>query len=160
MVNAVRFAFTGMLLLPLRVPAQSVKTVTANKPGARTDVTHRTFLQWTEMKGTRTQIFIDVNGKEKLVYKGANPEMNASLLISLPGDGTVSVMRYEGMGDDWKWTSVDAHAVLSHPSPGIDRVDFDFAPVGSGARQAVLFQSLDKDWKVVAASKVLPWHPN
>ena len=107
----------------------------------------------------RTQIFIDLNGKEKRVYQGANPQMSASLLLMLPGDGGVSLMQYQGTGADWQWTPVDAHPVLTHPSPGVDRVDFDYTPLGPSTKTTVLFQSLDKDWKTVIASKVLPWHP-
>lgn len=161
MTSTIRSVLVVFLLLPLGLFAQtSPGAGTTTIAAGASSATRRTFLQWTEMRGPRTQIFIDLNGKEKLVYEGANPQMKASLLLSLPGDGTVSLMKYQGMGDDWKWTPVAAHAVLSHPAPGIDRVEFDYLPLGSSTRLAVVFQSLDKDWKVVSASKVLPWRPN
>jgi len=120
----------------------------------------RTFLQWTEMKGMRTQIFVDLNTKAKIVYGGLNPQMSATLLLQLPGDGSAELLQYAGTGDDWKWTPVNAHPVLSHPSPGLDRVDFDYLPLASSNKLTVQFRSLDKDWKPVASSKVLPWQPS
>jgi hypothetical protein len=120
----------------------------------------RTSLQWTEMKGKRTQIFIDLRAKGQSTYRGITEGFAPTFMIQLPGDGSVDLLEYQGSGDDWTWVPVHAHIALMHPSPGLDRVEFDSAPLSSGKNFSVLFRSLDDGWQPVASSKVLPWHPN
>lgn len=161
MNNTTRRTLIACLLLPLGLCAQTPATSpnTFGPTANAVEKPSRTFLQWTEMKGPKTQIFIDLNGKEKRVYQGANPQMGATLLLQLPGGEGVSLMRYQGTGADWQWTPVDAHVVLTHPSPGVDRVDFDATVLGPNPKPNLLFQSLDNDWKAIMSSKILPWKP-
>jgi hypothetical protein len=156
-----RHALIACLLLPLSLCAQTPATSpnTFDPNANAVEAPRRTFMQWPQMKGPKTQIFIDLNGKEKRVYQGANPQLGASLLIQLSGDGGVSLMRYQGTGADWQWTPVEAHAVLTHPTPGVDKVEFDVTPLGPNPKPSVLFQSLDNDWKMISVSKILPWKP-
>ena len=120
----------------------------------------RTSLQWTEMKGKRTQIFTDLRTKGQSTYRGIADGFVPTFMVQLPGDGSVDLLEYQGSGDDWKWTSVPSHIALTHPSTNVNRVEFDYAPLSPGKDLAVVFRSLDEDWKPVASSKVLPWHPN
>jgi len=120
----------------------------------------RTSLQWTEMKGKRTQIFVDLHAKGESTYKGLTEGFVPTFMIQLPGDGSADLLEYQGSGDDWTWKSVPAHIALTHPSLGLDRVEFDSLPLSPGKNFSVLFRSLDDGWQPVASSKVLPWHPN
>jgi hypothetical protein len=112
------------------------------------------------MKGKRTQIFIDLHTKGQSTYRGITAGFAPTFMIQLPGDGSVDLLEYQGSGDDWKWVPVPAHIALTHPSPGLDRVDFEVAPLNPGKNFSVVFRSLDDAWNPVASSKALPWHPN
>lgn len=170
MKNSLRCAALAFWMLPLvldsqtappsQPPAQASAAPAQSAAPSQSAAPRRTFLQWTEMKGMRSQIFIDLNTRGQSVYRGANSDIAATLLVQLPGDGSVELLEYAGSGDDWKWTPVEAHAVLSHPSPGLDRVDFDYLPLAPNKKLTVQFRSLGKDWQVVSASKVLPWQPS
>ena len=112
------------------------------------------------MKGKRTQIFIDLHAKGQSTYKGLTEGFLPTFMIQLPGDGSVDLLEYQGSGDDWSWVSAHAHVVLTHPSPGVDRVEFDRSVLDAGKNFSVLFRSLDDAWEPVASSKPLPWRPN
>jgi hypothetical protein len=80
-------------------------------------------------------------------------------MLEMPGDGSVKLMRYNGNGEDWKWTTLEAHVTLTQPEPGMNRVEFDATPLGSATSIKVQFRSLDKDWNPVSASRVFDWIP-
>ena len=111
------------------------------------------------MKGKRTQIFIDLHAKGQSTYRGISNGFAPSLMVQLPGDGTVDLLAYEGSGDDWKWVPLASHIALTHPQPGTDRVEFDARALAPGQKFSVLFRSLNDEWTAVASSKVLPWSP-
>jgi hypothetical protein len=129
-------------------------------PARTATAPHQVFIQWNGLKGMRSQIFLDVDEKSKTGYCGSNANLGADLMLEMPGDGSVTLMRYTGNGDDWKWTPVEAHALLSSPVPETDRIEFDAAPLGSATKIAIQFRSLDKGWQPVSASKIFQWHPN
>jgi hypothetical protein len=135
-----------------QTPDQPNASVAASQP--------RTSLQWTEMKGKRTQIFIDLHAKGQSTYKGLADGFVPTLMIQLPGDGSVDLLEYQGSGDDWTWRSAHSHIVLTHPYPGVDHIEFDSSVLDPGKTFSVLFRSLNDEWQPVTSSKVLPWHPN
>ena len=119
----------------------------------------RVFIQWTGLKGARSQVLLDVDQKTSTGYHGYGTSLGADLMLELPGDGSVNLMHYEGNGEDWTWKPVAAHVVLTQPEPGKFRVDFDATPLGSAKTVKIQFRALDKDWNVVSASKVFDWNP-
>jgi hypothetical protein len=132
----------------------------AQTPASAADAAPRTSLQWTAMKGKRTQIFIDLHAKGQATYRGITEGFAPTLMVQLPGDGSVDLLQYQGSGDDWKWVPMPAHIALTHPDPGTSRVEFDTKALAPGKKFSVIFRSLNEQWTAVASSKVLPWTPN
>jgi hypothetical protein len=158
-LNLCRMLAAAALLLPC-MERLAVAQSSTQPSGPAAIPQQRTSLQWTEMKGKRTQIFIDLRAKGQSTYRGITEGFAPTFMIQLPGDGSVDLLEYQGNGDDWTWVPVRAHIALTHPSPGLDRVEFDSASLSPGKNFSVLFRSLDDGWQPVASSKVLPWHPN
>ena len=102
---------------------------------------------------------MDVDHKTSTGYHGSGTALGADLMLEMPGDGSVKLMRYNGNGEDWKWTTLEAHVTLTQPEPGMNRVEFDATPLGSATSIKVQFRSLDKDWNPVSASRVFDWIP-
>jgi len=73
---------------------------------------HRVSIQWSGMKGLRSQILLDVDKTTSTGYRSPGTTLGADLMLEMPGDGTAKMMRYNGSGDDWKWTPVEAHVAL------------------------------------------------
>jgi Spherulation-specific family 4 len=120
---------------------------------------HRVSIQWGGMKAPRTQVFLDTGQKGRR-FIGAGTDLPADLMFEMPADGSVELKRYEGSGEDWTWTTVEAHPALSHPQPGTTRIEFDADPLGSATSIRIRFRLLDKDWNPTTASKVFTWRPN
>jgi hypothetical protein len=120
---------------------------------------HRVSIQWNGMKAPRTQVFLDTGQKGRR-FIGTGTDLRADLLLEIPGDGTVELKRYAGSGEDWTWTAVEAHPVLSQPQPGTTRIEFDADPLGSATSVRIRFRLLEQDWNPTSASKVLTWRPN
>jgi Spherulation-specific family 4 len=125
-----------------------------NSPAAR-----RVSIQWSGLKGVRSQIFLDVDKKASTGYCGRGTALGADLMLEMPGDGSVKLNRYNGTGEDWQWTAVEAHVTLTQPQPGTNRIEFDATPLGSATTVKIQFLSLDVDWNAVWASKVFDWNP-
>lgn len=136
-----------------------VQTPTGSGPAAP-NVPHRSFIQWSGMRGPRLQIFIDSGQKTGARFRGASSDLAADLMLQMPGDGSAQLMRYAGSGEDWKWNVVEAHPVYSQPDQGTNRVEFDAFPLASSSAAKIQFRFLNKDWNPVSASRVLPWRPN
>lgn len=119
----------------------------------------RTFIQWGGMKAPRMQIFLDTGQKGRR-FSGAGTDLSPDLVIEVPGDGSVQLMRYAGSGDDWLWKPLNAHPVLSQPQPGTFRVAFDADSLGPATDFKIRFRILDHDWNPVSVSKVMTWKPN
>jgi len=156
----VRTVVIALALLPSYTQQHAVAQSPEQPNAPATASQQRTSLQWTEMKGKRTQVFIDLHAKGQSTYKGLADGFVPTLMIQLPGDGSVDLLEYQGSGDDWTWRSAHSHIVLTHPSPGVDRVEFDSSVLNPGKTFGVLFRSLNDEWQPVTSSKVLPWHPN
>jgi hypothetical protein len=150
--------FPLLIMLPC-VPVLSRAQAVSQPPTAAAGE-RQISLQWTEMKGKRTQIFIDLNAKGQSTYHGINSDFEPTLMVQLPGDGSVDLLEYKGSGDDWNWVPVHAHIKLTHPAAGVDRVDFDYAPLQPSHKLTVMFRSLNDAWEPVASSKALPWKPS
>jgi hypothetical protein len=134
----------------------------ASPPSSKESVTpapRRVSIQWSGLKGARSQIFLDVDQKTSTGYHGFGAALGADLMLEMPGDGSVKLMRYNGNGEDWKWITLEAHVTLTQPQPGLNRVEFDATPLGSAATIKIQFRSLDQDWNAVSASKVFDWIP-
>lgn len=131
----------------------------AAQPGTP-DSPHRTFLQWSGMRGPRLQIFIDSGQKSGARYRGVTPDLAADLMLQIPGDGSVQMMRYAGSGVDWEWKAIEVHAVLTQTSQGSNRVEFDAGPLAPPSAAKIAFRFLDKSWNATSSSKVLSWRPN
>ena len=144
-------------MLPL---ATSLAQQAPAPTGEATAAVPRTSLQWTEMKGSKTQIFIDFHAKGQSTYRGITDGFAPSLMVQLAGNGSVDLLEYQGSGEDWKWVPLPAHITLTHPQPGTDRVEFDTRALAPGKKFSVVFRSLNDEWTAVASSKVLPWSPN
>jgi hypothetical protein len=99
---------------------------------------HRVSIQWGGMRATRTQVFLDTGQKGRR-FIGAGTDLPADLMFEMPGDGSVELKRYEGSGEDWTWTTVEAHPVLSQPQPGATRIEFDADPLGSATSVRIRF---------------------
>jgi hypothetical protein len=119
----------------------------------------RTYIQWSGVKWQRMQIFIDTGQKGSARFRGTAPYLASDLLLQMPGDGSVQLMRYAGSGADWKWNVIEAHAVLQQPDQDTYRVEFDARLFASLLSAKIQFRFLDKDWNATTASKVLSWHP-
>ncbi|MGD0892973.1 MAG: spherulation-specific family 4 protein [Terracidiphilus sp.] len=123
-------------------------------------VPRRVSIQWSGLKGSRAQVLMDSGQKGGARYRGATPDLAADLMLEVPGDGSVRLMRYAGNGQDWKWNVEAANPFLSQPQPGTNRIEFDAAPLGSAENVKIQFRLLDKDWNAISASKVLNWKPS
>jgi hypothetical protein len=147
---------------PWDQPASYLQAEATSWTGVQTpaNVVHRRVsLQWGGMHAARTQIFIATGEKHVPLYRASGVGMPFDLLLQMPGDGSVQLLRYSGDGDDWQWTEVQAHAVLSQPQPGTTRVEFDADPLGSATSFHIQFRLLDKDWNARSQSKVFVWKP-
>jgi len=119
----------------------------------------RVSIQWSGLKGSRAQILMDSGQKGANRYRGVGSGLEADLMLEIPGDGSVRLMRYAGSGQDWKWNVQDANPVLSQPQPGTNRVELDAVPLGTAPDIKIQFRLLDKDWNAMSASKILDWKP-
>ena len=153
-------ALLSLTLLFACLPARTSAQSPTRQPVPPVSTQPRTSLQWTEMRGKRTQVFIDLHVKRQSTYRGITSGFAPTFMVQLPGDGSADLLEYQGSGDDWKWVPVPSHISLTHPSAGIDHIEFDLAPLAQGKDFTVVFRSLDDAWTPVASSKVLSWHPN
>ena len=136
-----------------------VKNTPPSSRESATSALRRVAIQWSGLMGARSQILMDVDHKASTGYHGSGTALSADLMLEMPGDGSAKLMRYNGNGEDWKWTTLEAHVTLTQPEPGMNRVEFDATPLGSLTTIKIQFRSLDNDWNPVSASKVLDWIP-
>jgi hypothetical protein len=143
---------------PYLAEEAAVWTGRAVQPADDKEPVRRESIRWRASKGTRSQILMDIDQKASTGYHGADISIGADLVIEVPGDGSVNVMRYSGTGTDWKWTSFNAHAKLITPEPEVNIVQFDAAPLGSAKVVKVQFRTLDSSWNPVFTSGVVKWN--
>ena len=104
----------------------------AAQTAADMEPVRRESIRWRASKGTRSQILMDTGQKISTRYHGGDISIDADLVIEVPGDGSVNIMKYSGSGTDWKWTPFNAHAKLLTPEPGVNIVQFDATVIARG----------------------------
>jgi hypothetical protein len=147
---------------PYNQPASYLRSEAASWTGAVIPppiVRRQVSLQWSGMNAPHMQIFIATGQKHVPRYR-VSRDLQADLMLQMPGDGSAQLLRYSGGGDDWHWTPLPAHAVLSHPQPGVTHVAFDADSLHAAPSVKIQFRLLNKAWNATSESKVFTWNPH
>jgi hypothetical protein len=115
----------------------------------------RTSIRWGGASAANWQIFLDTDQNSKTGYNGGGIAVGAEYMFETDG-GKAHLWRYAGMGTDWNWTEVAAHAALDTLEPGVQVASFDTAGLGGSKALNFQFRALDAAGHPIYDSYVFP----